>query len=410
MQAFRPLSRQAPAAAAAGPYWPCFHGPKGDNISTEKGLLAQWPEQGPALLWTAPGIGAGYSGVSIADGLIYTSGNIDEKTVVAALDLDGKPRWQREVGPGWTKSYPGTRSTPTYDAGRIYYESPLGDVVCLEAKTGEKLWGVNILEEFGANNIQWALAESVLIDGDRAICCPGGPKTAVVALDKKTGQTVWQSPSAAGDAAGYATATLAEYQGLRIILTMTAKALIGVNADTGDLLFRVEHITKYDVNATKPVYHDGSVFISSGYGSGSALVKINVDGGKATAETLWESKDLDNHHGGVILWDGYLYGSCHDFNGAKWVCLDWKTGEMKYAEKGVGKGSVTCADGLLYTMSENREVGLVRPDPAGHEVLSRFELPEGGEGPTWAHPVVCGGRLYLRHGDFLYAYDVRATP
>ena len=248
----------------------------------------------------------------------------------------------------------------------------------------------------------------MLIDGSRLICCPGGPKTAVVALDKRTGRTIWQSPSAGGDLVGYATPTLAEYRGLRMILTMTLKAVIGVNADNGDLLFRFEHPTKYDVNATMPLYHDGHVFISSGYGTtGSTLLKLDVRGKKATVTKVWNSRDLDNHHGGVILLDGYLYGAAHNFNRGKWICLDWKTGEMKYAEKGVGKGSATCAEGMLYTMSERRDVGLVKATPAGHEVISQFKLPSGGEGPTWAHPVVRGGRLYLRHGDFLYAYDVR---
>jgi len=216
------------------------------------------------LIWTAKGIGHGFSGVSLADGRIYITGNIDERTVITALDLEGKIIWQADGGKAWTRSVKGTRGTPTIDDDRLYHENPLGDVVCLDTKTGEKVWGLNIVEEFGSSNITWALSESLLIDGDHVICLPGGPQTSIVALDKRTGETVWTAASASEDKAGYATATLAECQGLRIILTMTQKALIGVNADGGELLFRFEHKTKYDVNATKPIYHDGHVFISSG--------------------------------------------------------------------------------------------------------------------------------------------------
>ncbi|MBN2476125.1 MAG: PQQ-binding-like beta-propeller repeat protein [Pirellulales bacterium] len=396
-------------SAADSPYWPRFQGPSGDGISTDTGLLKQWPEDGPKLAWTAKGIGEGFAGVTIADGRIFTAGNIDDKTVITALDLDGKVLWRADNGKAWTSGPGGTRGTPTIDGDRVYYENPYGDVVCLMAASGEKVWGLNILEAFRGGNITWALAESLLIDGDHLICLPGGSQASLVALDKMTGKVVWKAPSASGDKAGYATATLAEFGGVRMIFTMTQKALIGVNADNGDLLFRFEHKTEYDVNATKPIYHDGHVFISSGYGTtGSKLLKLAVAGGRVTAEQVWNSRELDNHHGGVILLDGYLYGASHKFNNGKWICLDWKTGAMKYAERGVGKGSLTCAEGMLYTMSEKRDVGLVKATPLGHEVISEFKTPAGPKGPTWAHPVVCGGRLYLRHDDNLYAYVVQA--
>ncbi|MBN2023093.1 MAG: PQQ-binding-like beta-propeller repeat protein [Pirellulales bacterium] len=396
-------------AADSAAYWPRFHGPNGDNISTDTGLLKEWPKDGPKLLWTAKGIGFGFAGVTMADGQIHTAGNLDDKTVVTAIDQSGRILWQAPNGEAWKGDWAGTRGTPTLDGPRVYHESPVGQVTCLDAKTGRPLWTRNILDEFGSQNIQWALAESVLVDGNRLICCPGGPQTAVVALNKMTGETVWKSPSASGDLIGYATPTLAEFQGLRMIFTMTLKALIGVNADTGELLFRVEHPTRYDVNATKPLFHDGHVFVSSGYGTtGSALYKLDVRGKTASATKVWESRELDNHHGGVVLLNGYLYGAAHNFNSGRWICLDWKTGEMKYAERGVGKGALTCADGMLYTMSEKRDVGLVPATPAAHKVVSRFKLPSGGEGPTWAHPVVRGGRLFIRHGECLYCYDVLA--
>ncbi len=392
------------ASEGSAPFWPAFQGPQGDNISTETGLLQQWPEEGPPLLWTAEGIGEGYASVSLANGLIYTAGNLDDKTVVTAFGLDGEVRWQAPAGNAWTGSYPGTRSTPTIDGDRLYYQNPLGELSCLKAATGEPIWQVNVLERFGAKNIQWALAESNLIDGNRVISTPCGPKTAIVALDKMTGETVWQSESADGDAAGYATATLAEYQGKRLLFNMTAKAVVCVDADSGHLYWRFPHETKYDVNATKPIFHDGQLFVTSGYGTGSQLLRVKVDGDQVDVENVWKNGDLDNHHGGVILLDGYLYGS--DSRRA-WICLDWKDGRTVYSERGVGKGSLTYADGMLYTLSENGQMGLMPATPEASELAGQFKLPAGGQGKSWAYPVVCDGRLYLRHGDFLYCYNVR---
>jgi len=401
-------SATSATSAAAGPFWPRFHGPKGDNISTDTGLLKEWPTDGPKLLWTAKGLGHGFASVVIADGLIYTAGNKDDKTMVTALDLEGKTVWQEDNGEAWTGEHPGTRGTPTLDADRLYHESPLGEVVCMEAKTGKRVWSLNILKEFDGQNITWALAESVLIDGDRAICCPGGKKASVVALDKMTGKPVWRAQGT-GVPTSYATATVAECQGLRMVLAMNAKALLGVNADNGELLFTHPHETRYDVNATSPIYHGGEVFICSGYGSGAELLKLSVEGRKASVERVWESKELDNHHGGVILLNGYVYGAAQESNRGGWVCLDWKTGKKMYAERGVGKGSLTYADGLFYCLSEQRDMGLVEATPQALKVISRFKVPSGGQGPSWAHPVVCGGRLYVRHSDQLYAYDVRAA-
>jgi outer membrane protein assembly factor BamB len=275
----------------------------------------------------------------------------------------------------------------------------------MDATTGQEIWSRNILDDFRSKNIRWGLAESLVVDGDRVICTPGGPETCIVALDKATGETVWQSPSAEGDLAGYASPALAQLGDVRLILQMTGKALVGVNADTGDLLFRTKHETMYDVNALRPIFKDGSVFISSGYRTGSVMYKLTQGDGRFLSEKVWEDRSLDNHHGGVILVDGYLYGSSE----RSWHCLEWEAGKTAYQETGVGKGSLTYADGMLYTLSENHEMGLVPATPAGHKLVSQFNLPKGGKGKSWAHPVVCGGRLYIRHGKFLYAYDVRET-
>ncbi|HOP77922.1 MAG TPA: hypothetical protein PLD05_10550, partial [Thermogutta sp.] len=190
-------------------------------------------------------------------------------------------------------------------------------------------------------------------------------------------------------------------------LTMTAKAVVGVRADTGKLLFRHPHETAYDVNACMPLYADGVVVVSTGYGSGSEAIRLTRRGDTVATQQVWSNRELDNHHGGVLLFNGFIYGS--SYNG-RWLCLDWEKGESRYADKGVGKGSLTYADGMLYTFSERRMVGLVKVDPTKHELVSSFRLPSEERDPSWAHPVVCGGRLYLRHGNLLFAYDVRKRP
>ena len=394
------------AATAAGD-WPQFHGPGRDNISTETGLLKRWPAGGPKLLWTARGLGHGYSSLAIGGGRIYTAGNIAGRTVVTAVDLAGKVRWRTTCGGAWTSRayHPGTRGTPTLNEGRLYYESPLGELVCLDAAGGKKIWGLNILDTFKGKNIRWALSESVLIDGDRLICAPGGSEGGLVALDKRTGKVLWKCIT--GDQAGYASPIVAEYKGLRIIVTLTLKALIGVEAETGKLLWRDEHLSYADENVLRPVYHDGHVFVSS-VAAGSRKWRINVQGKTASVRQVWRNKHMDNHHGGVVLLDGHLYGSSCAFNRGKWLCLDWQSGKPLYVAAGVGKGSLTVADGMLFILGERGTMGLVTPSPEAHNVISRFDLPKGGQGPWWAHPVVCDGRLHVRHGEFLYAYDVRA--
>jgi len=393
------------AAAGEQPSWPQWHGPNRDNISTETGLLKKWPEGGPRLLWQTKGLGFGYSTVVIADGRIVTTGNMGEDCVITAMNMSGKVLWRAKNGKAWQNPYPGTRGTPIIEGDRIYHEGAFGDVICLDAKTGKEVWTVNILERFESKNIRWALAESLLVNGDRVICTPSGPEASVVALDKKTGKTVWTAPSA-GDLAGYASPILAEYEGLRIIVALTSHHMIGVNADTGDLLWKVRYTSLFDENVLTPIFRDGHIYVSC-LKTGTVKWKVNVKGKTASVKQVWHSEELDNHHGDVILLDGYLYGASTALNRQKWICLDAETGGIVYAVAGVGKGAVTCADGKLYIMSEKGRVGLMPASPMDRAVISSFQVPGKGKGKYWAHPVVCGGRLYIRHGGLLYVYDIR---
>ena len=395
----KPLSAQACQ-------WPQFHGPRRDNKSTETGLLTQWPEGGPTLLWTYKGLGHGFSSLAIANGLLYTTGNIGTDTVITALDLGGKLKWQVKNGPAYKRSHHGTRSTPTIDGDRLYHENADGDLVCLDARTGEKVWGLNILQKFGGRNISWGLAESVLIDGKKLIATPGGPEIGLAALDKANGETIWTCKGAEHKP-GYASPVLVEYGGLRQVVTMLAKSIIGVNADTGKLLWQVAHSTPYDEHIFTPLFHDGHIYFATGHRRGSRLLKLNVQGDECSVDLVWSTDKLDNHHGGVILHRGYLYGFCHGNYKWRWECLDFKTGKLTYSERTPTKGSITYAEGLLYAMNEKGLVELIKPVPDARKVVSSFQIPKGGRGPTWAHPVICGGRLHIRHSDFLYVYDIK---
>jgi outer membrane protein assembly factor BamB len=386
--------------------WPQFHGPRRDNISHETGLLKQWPSSGPKLLWTAEDIGEGFATIAVANGLIYTTGNIGAHTVITALDLDGKSEWTTKNGPAYKRSHPGTRSTPTVDNGRLYHQNADGDIICLDAATGKTVWSLNILEKFNGRNIRWGLAESLLVDGNNLICTPGGATAGIVALDKNTGQTVWICDDT-NDKPGYCSPIVFEHKGVRHIVTMMARSIAGVNADNGKLLWQFEHITPYDENISIPIFHDGCIFVST-QATGSRLLSLKVRGEEVSVEQVWQSKLLDNQHGGVLLVGHYLYGSCRNTTRGSWACLDINTGKHMYSEPGIGRGSLTYVDGMLYALNHDRTVALVRPLPHTFEIISQFTIPAAGSGPTWAHPVVCNGRLYIRHGDFLYCYDIKS--
>ncbi len=401
------MSAAAAIMAAEEPcQWPRFHGSDLTNRSPATGLLKTWPEEGPRLVWRAGNMGHGYSSVTLAGGLIYTTGNIDDATVITALTLDGKVAWKVPNGPAYKRSHPGARSTPTLDNGRLYHENADGDLVCLDAKTGRRRWHVNILEAFDGRNIRWGLAESVLIDGDHVIAVPGGTEVGLVALDKQTGTTVWTCRTTEARP-GYATPIAFEYGGIRHIVTFMASCLVGVNAKTGRLLWRVPYPAKYDENIVMPLFHNGHVFCTSRT-SGSRLYRLKVKGQACSVEKVWADQPFEVHHEGVLLLDGHLYGCAMSRRPGHWMCLDFAAGTRRWADRGIGRASITWADGRIYAVSHTGTVALVDPSPAAYRLVSRFELPSGGRGPVWAHPVVCGGRLYLRHDETLFCYDVSA--
>ena len=398
---------------AGGETWPQWGGPRRDNVSTETGLLKQWPEGGPTLIWTATGCGKGYSSVAVTEQAIYTAGTSTDGTFVIAFDLEGKTKWRAPNGRQWAaptnmpwaRSYDGARATPTVDDGLVYHLNETGRLTAFDARNGAVVWSVDFLRQFGAEVPEYGYTESVLIDGDNLICYPGGTNGYMAALNKKTGGTVWVNRDIR-DVTAFSSAILAVTPASRQVVTLTTPAIIGVDAVTGKLLWRYPFTNKRENNIPTPIYSKGYVFASTGYGAGSVLLRLTQDGATASVSRVWTSTELDNAHGGVVLVDGFLYGAAHEK--PAWICLDFATGQLRYRDKGVGMGSLTCADGMLYCLGERGTMALVTCTPERYGLVSRFDVPKGGEGMYWAHPVVCGSRLYVRHADRLFAYDVKA--
>ncbi|MFH1074805.1 MAG: PQQ-binding-like beta-propeller repeat protein [Candidatus Firestonebacteria bacterium] len=358
------------ACRAETAYWPAFNGANHDNISTDKGLLKSWPEGGPKLLWSFDKCGKGYASVSVADNMIFTAGDIKSKTLITAFDLTGKMLWQSENGKSWTGNYPGARSTPVYSDGLVYQINGVGQLGAFDAKTGEEKWSFNFkdTEVKGAAG-SWGYAESVTIDGSNLICMPGGSQVLCVALDKKTGKQVWETESIK-DNASYCSGIIVTHKGKKMLLTMSAKYAVGIDPKDGKLLWKFHYPTSCDVHATTPVYKDGLIYITSGYGTEDKAIKISSYGD--SAEEVWSEKNIDNHHGGVVMQDGYIYGAGDRYKG--WHCIDMKTGDELWKANGVGKGSVTYADGMLYCYSEKGQVALVEATAKGYKKMGNFGL------------------------------------
>lgn len=388
--------------------WPCFHGADRTNKSTETGLVREWPEEGPELLWTVSGLGEGYSGVSVADGLIYTSGIADNKAYVFSFDLDGKPVWKKPNGQSWStnmshaRTYTGSRGTPTYDNGVLYHLGEGGQLSAFEAKTGKVIWSLDLRLEFDAAMPEYGYSESVLIDGDNLYVRPSGKKGFYVCLDKYRGVLKWANTEIQG-LEGYSSPVIAEIEGYRQIISTSSNSYFGLDTRTGTLLWKIDFENQRELNITDAIVFKEYVFITSGYGKGSLLMKLTLSGNEIIPEVIWQSELMDNHHGGVILHEGYLYGSGSNSRG--WFCLDFMTGQQQWKVRG-GKGSLTYADGMLYLLDERGKMNLVKATPESYTSSGEFQVPKGGTGMYWSHPVVCGGRLYIRHSDSLYAYDI----
>ena len=388
------------SSVCAGKDWNQFRGPRRNGSAAESGLLQKWPDGGPAMLWSLEGLGRGFASVSVVDETIYTTGMIDKTGYLFAIDYNGKLKWEKEYGPEWTGSYPGTRTTPTVDENRLYIMSGQGRIVCFKRDQGNLVWQVDTLEKFQGKNIKWGIAESVLIDGDKVFCTPGGKDATIVALNKHTGQTIWTTKGLSNLSA-YCSPILYETNKKRLLFTMVEKLIVCVDSENGKVLWTIPHKTRNDIAAVTPLkYCQNRVYFTS-HVIGGTMIRFPQDGSNYTE--LWSSKALDSLHGGVVLY-GALYGS--DIKG-NWVSQHPGTGKVMFEEKLLdAKGSIACADGMLYCYSEKGTLALVDRWRDGMKLVSSFKIILGTN-EHWAHPVICDGRLYIRHGDVLMAFDIK---
>lgn len=427
---------------ASGEDWPQWQGPERNSISKETGLLQAWPEGGPPLAWRSDNLGGGDSAPSIARGRIFGMSNRDEQEVVWALsEQNGQELWATPLGPAVVQQLPqskeGPACTPTIDGDRLYVLGMGGRLDCLNVQDGEIVWRRNLAEDFGGVVPAWSYRESPLIDGDRLICSPGGPEATVVALNKVTGETLWQSklPEVEAEAgapegnqgrrrggfrfgpnsgAGYASAIAIELDGERQFVQLTAKALVGVAAADGKVLWRYDAPANgMAINCSTPLFHDGMVFAASAYGAGGGLAKLNKDSsGTIVAEEVYFTKRMQNHHGGMIVIDGCLYGANGGNEGGALTCLDFQTGNVLWDERSkrrASKGSIAFADGRIYYRLEDGAMLLIEPSREQYVERGRFEQPDRSAAPAWAHPVVANGKLYIRDQDVLLCYDVKSN-
>jgi len=391
------------SAAGRFGYWPQFRGPNRDGVSSDRGLLAKWPEGGPRVEWKSGELGEGYSSVALAGDRIYILGASGEEESIHALNAaDGRKVWSKRIGsPFRNKWGDGPRSTPVVAGERVYVLGSRGDLCCFAAADGKPLWNVNVLEKFSGRNIKWGISESPLVDGDRVICNTGGRGGSVVAFDAQTGSVAWRSVGL-DEGCAYASAVTVDVGGVRQYVHFLAGAAVGIRAVDGKPLWRYEKVANDTANCSNPVISGDLVFLSSAYDTGSALLKLLPDKDGTRVEEVYFTRELMNHHGGVILHEGYLYGCSNKML----TCLELKTGKEMWTNRGVGKGALTLADGKLYCISERGDAGLIAASPGGYEELGRFRVEPSGPA-TFAHLAVTGGRMYLRNGGELICYDVK---
>lgn len=396
------------ASPAGNQGWTQFRGPNRANISTETGLLKDWSQNPPKLLWTARGLGEGYSSVSLSGNLVFTMGTKANEETVFAIDLNtGEIVWSQPNGPIFQNNQGnGPRSTPTVDGNLVYALGANGNLACLSVRDGNLEWSKNILQEFSARNIVWGISESPLIDGDKLICTPGGQGATMVALKKQDGSLIWKSAVPSNPQAGYASPIKIDVGGVEQYVNFTHSGVMGIAAENGTPLWGNDRAANKTANCSAPVFYPekSSVFYASGYGTGGALLKLSAAQNRVTAQLGFFTPDMKNHHGGMVQIDGYLYGSSDP---GVLTCINLRNGETVWQDRSVGKGALTCADGHIYMRSEKGPIALVEVNPKAYVEKGRFDQPQRTGKPAWPHPVVADGKLFLRDQDLLLCYDVR---
>lgn len=385
-----------------------WRGPNRDGIYTDTQLLKKWPAEGPKMLWSFEGLGTGQGSAAVSGEMVFVTGipdTLNSEGFLFAFNAQGKLLWKKNYGKDWTGIFPGARSTPTVVDDLVYVESGNGSVHCLKTKDGEQVWSVDFFKDFQADSVQFGFSESVLVDGDKLYCTPGGKTNNVVALNRFTGEKIWSGPGYQ-EKATYCSPILINHNGTRLLINLTSTSIIGLNANNGEMYWRVHQFQDNKIHANTPVYFDGKLLISSASrkdSSGLVMLQLSPDGKKA--EIAWRNKEFINLMGGFILKDGLIYGS--GYLQPKWFCIDPQSGQTRYIAKELGGGPVIYADGLFYCYAEkDGEMALASGNPEQFSIISKFKVPLG-TAQHWAHPVIANGKLYIRHNEALMVYDIK---
>ena len=378
-----------------------WRGPHQNGNYDETGLLDKWPESGPEMLWHFDNLGEGYSAPAFANQKVFVSGMEGTTGYIYALTDEGKLIWKESYGSEFTNSYPGSRATPVVVGDYVYILSGMGDLTCMSSISGKIHWKKDINKEFGGRIIEWGYNETVNILGDMLILTPGGREHNMIALNLLDAKLIWSSKGL-GEKSAYCTPLLIKTGSRDLLVTHTEDHIIGIDASDGALLWQHKHPNRYSVHPNTPIYYDNQLFCFSGYGQGGVNLQLSSDGSSVTKK--WFSETLDSRIGGAVVVDGKLYGS-GDTN-REWQCIDWNTGKTLYSSKDIGNGVVITAEGLLYLYSQKGELALVKPENNSFNILSETKISTGS-GQHWAHPVINKGRLFIRHGDTLIAYNIQ---
>jgi len=380
-----------------------WRGPNRDGVYNETGLLKKWPDTGPKLIWHFDELGDGHTSAAVTGSGVYTTGMTDGKGFVFAFDRKGNLLWKKEYGAEWDVSHNGVRSTPLVVNNKTYVFGAYGELLCLNSADGKTVWSIDMTKQYGAPNIEWGLTENLLFDGNVLYCTPSGVDASMVALDMNTGKQIWKSKGN-GETSAYCSPMVIKLPNKKIIVTMMEKSICGFDAATGALLWKFEHINKTNVHPNTPIYIDGYLYCTTGYGKGGVMLQLSADG--SSVSEVWKNTFLDPKTGGVVVLNGRIYGT-GDRN-RKFFCLDWKTGKELFAVSDLAPANIIANDGLLYVYSESGKVSLVEPKPDGINIISSFPVPFGAN-PHWAHLVIRDGKLYVRHGTSLMVYDIAAS-
>jgi outer membrane protein assembly factor BamB len=378
-----------------------WRGENNSGIYNETGLLKEWPVNGPEILWSFEGLGEGHSSPVFANGLIYLSSMIESKGYIFVFNQDGKLQWKKEYGDEFKDSYPGARSSVAVAGDLMYMYSGYGELYCMDANNGDTKWTKNVFEDFDGQNITWGVTETVVINNDMVYVTPGGKKNNVVALNRFNGDLIWTS-AGKGETSAYCTPLLLTLPSRTLLVTHTSDHVIALDAKNGELLWDFPHTNRWKVHPNTPIFYEGNLFCFSGYGQGGEMLELSDDG--SSVKEVWSKKELDSRMGGMVVVDGYLYGSGD--NAREWRCVNWETGAEMYADKSIAKGVTIYADGMLYCYSERGELALVEATPDAFKVISQTKV-ELGSAQHWAHPVINNGRLFVHHGDALVVYKIK---